>query len=503
MSDSSPVPPPKSFSCRSPSCGKLFTTSSNRSRHERIHLSESHECALCTTRFISNEALSQHALGCAGSLKRKTPPPADEQPAKRPRPVSYTEDDGKTHETQYTPLSDDSDSHSEVEEMKPVIDEDKVEQVSEEFITWLSQGAHTVFEQSIKRKRMTSPAQVRPIKTNIRFLFGELISLGICTADTIQMIVFTRLDLVQQLMECIKGRGVGAGRIYALVLLMKKIVIFLCSKQSLATRHHIPPQTVASFQYIDSLCDEMSRQKKMNREDRSVLQLTASRDCRTSDQLPKALVSLTVDDMRHLVERCLSQLKASVSTKDAATRYTAHLITVSFVLLLGPRQAVFRQLRHGESLVREEMWLIKLKSSQTKNGKAVLLQIPAALTLAYDYYLSTVRPLLIEPQAHDTGFVFIQRNNEQREDFSSLTREVTRRLIQKETNAHRFRHALASSFHSYEGSNTRMMGDLALAMNHDVRTQQSHYVQHEQIVAQESLHRHLKVILQKSIDAPD
>lgn len=196
------------------------------------------------------------------------------------------------------------------------------------------------------------------------------------------MTLFTRLDVVQRLMDAVKGRDVGPARIHAIALLVKKIVIFLCSKQSLATRHFIAPQTVASFQFIDGLCDEASKRRKMMQQDRTVLQIAATKDCRTSDKRPKEMQSLSTEDMRALVEGCLNYLRSDSTT---ANGYVNHLITLSFVILLGPRQQVFRQLIIGESLVKEgESYLIKLRSNQTKNGKAVLLQIPPVLTAMYD-----------------------------------------------------------------------------------------------------------------------
>jgi integrase len=276
-----------------------------------------------------------------------------------------------------------------------------------------------------------------------------------------------------------------------------------------ATRHFIPPQTVASFQFIDSQCDDASKRRKMMQQDRTVLQIAATKDCRTSDKRPKEMASLSTEDMRALVDGCLNYLRSDTTT---ANGYTNHLITVSFVMLLGPRQQVFRQLEIGESFVKEgESYLIKLRSNQTKNGKAVLLQIPSVLTAMFDHYLTTIRPQLLDSRAPDRGIVFMQRGNAPRADFSSITKHVTQSIIGKAVHAHRFRHGVATSFHAHASTQPKLMSDLARAMNHDVSTQQKHYIHDDHLKNLADLQSHWQSILgsptqstsSPSIDAPD
>jgi hypothetical protein len=170
---------------------------------------------LCKKQYPNNEALSQHALNCAGatgdqqlrgsSLKNKrkktTSPPLDrdqvgsadsdvgdemldvasiaERAAKGSSLDAEDEmavvaddtavDDAGDEKALSSPVHDDAAGSASW--MLPVVSEDKVAEVSQEFIRWLGIGSHTVYEQEVKKKRVTTPAQLRPVQNDIRFVF--------------------------------------------------------------------------------------------------------------------------------------------------------------------------------------------------------------------------------------------------------------------------------------------------------------------------------------------
>jgi hypothetical protein len=245
----------------------------------------------------------------------------------------------------------------------------------------------------------------------------------------------------------------------------------------------------------------------MNQHDRRVLQISSGKDARTRDKRSRPSVMLTKNHLRQVVQACLGQLDTlgkklaaaggtGVATRSLAKQYTSYLITLSFVMLLGPRQQVFQQLVIGESFIKSKdgVYSIMLKSHQTKNGKAVLLRVPPLLTAHYHVYLSVVRPLLVDP-ANDSGALFVQRNNTNRVDFTGITKAITNSILGFAVNSHAFRHALATSFYQTPGSNDKMMRDLASVMNHDPETQKNFYVHHQNLQSQEELQQTLSSIL--------
>src|SRR5680860_1163108 len=68
--------------------------------------------------------------------------------------------------------------------------------------------------------------------------------------------VFTQEKVCQQLNTYMEERQVGASRIYALFLLIKKILVFLASSESMRRREYIAPNTWNSWTCVDSICSD-------------------------------------------------------------------------------------------------------------------------------------------------------------------------------------------------------------------------------------------------------
>ena len=146
--------------------------------------------------------------------------------------------------------------------------------------------------------------------------------------------------------------------------------------------------------------------------------------------------------------------------------------------------------------------MIKLRSTQTRNNKPVLLKVPELLTSYFDAYLNVVRRILLthpyDESELGSGPLFVQRNNEPRRDFSSITCAVTSVLIGKAVNTHQFRHAIATLFFHSAWSNEKTMANLARTMNQDQHTQQQYYVHHQHLQTQDDLQGMLLRILQRN-----
>ena len=158
--------------------------------------------------------------------------------------------------------------------------------------------------------------------------------------------------MVKAIIQAFHDREIGPARMYQLCLLLKKLCVFLSSTQSVKTNQMIMPQSIPAYSFIQSLCEETTKQRKMLQYDRSILAITKSKDGRTKSKSAHPTVHLTSEDLQTIVTRGLSHMdqlrvkrSAKTTTNDKqglAKEYTNNLITVSFVLLLGPRQQVFR-----------------------------------------------------------------------------------------------------------------------------------------------------------------
>ena len=243
---------------------------------------------------------------------------------------------------------------------------------------------------------------------------------------------------------------------------------------------YISPQTLPSWQFIDSYCNHSSRKRKLRQRDRLVLHTSQT--------------TMTSEELTVVVRGCLAVLKevmAKSAVDDAngalgmlksdARRFTECFVTVLFALLLAPRQQILREMKM-DSITRSGdggNYVIRMSAERTKVGHPVLLRVPDVLTKKVDFYLQRILP-----QGH-TGYVFLQRGGEPRQDFSSATRAVTKQLIGRAENAHRFRHCIATLFHGRKDASDMMMRQLGETMNTSEKTLSQFYVHQHRLEAQE------------------
>jgi hypothetical protein len=380
-----------------------------------------------------------------------------------------------------------------------MITDDEFDSIIDGFMEWLGQGPVSVVEQMVKKRRLTTDKQVTPVRQNLRHLFTMVSELQSIDIADLTLSSLTKLETVKAIMHRLEQRQVGPARIHALVLLLKKICVYLCSMQSNATMLYISPQTMPSWHLIDSHCSQATKKRKMRQRDRMVLHtvslpqaLAPSQSVQTS--LPTQ-PGMTSEELTTVIHGCLGVLDelmtalstdASISiTKEVAKRYTEHFITVCFALLLAPRQQVFRQLTMEHLVRQNDNYIIRMSAEQSKIGQPILLRIPNVMTSKFEFYLSRVLPSM--RNNNNTSHLFVQRDGEPRQDFSLATRAVTLQLIGRPVNAHEFRHCIATLFYAHPDSNDTTMKQLAETMNHDSQTQMQYYVHQQRLQAQERL----------------
>ena len=145
---------------------------------------------------------------------------------------------------------------------------------------------------------MTTEKQLAPIRLNLRFLLNTVNAL-VPRADANQPPVslssLVQVDSVKAVMSHLEQRKVGPARIYALSLLLKKVSVYLCSRQSSTSMLYISPQTLPSWQLIDSYCNHSSRKCKLRQRDRLVLHTSQT--------------TMTPEELTVVVRGCLAVLK--------------------------------------------------------------------------------------------------------------------------------------------------------------------------------------------------
>ncbi len=372
------------------------------------------------------------------------------------------------------------------------------------FLSWLCSPAVTETERIVKARRV-DPKQLAPIKKNLAFIIKTVLGTRMIEPHHLRLEVFTQETLCQQFNTFLDERKVGASRIYALFLLIKKILVFLASSESARRREYIAPTTWNSWTCVDSICSDSNTRRKQLSQNRKLL---GAEQCKSLAQGPSR-VTPTADDLKmpalfgeqkkaksasvqvfRLVPSSTTQQTASTirkpdanelkpeelkkitqgcveylrnSTATVRTDYVAFLLTATLCLAMAPRQQVLRQLQLGSSFVKKadgRYWILML-ASMNKNGKATTFPIAQELTQAYDFYFETVRPALMGLKSH--AFVFCKRTGDapgETFDFSDWTRSVSKTIIGRPVNCHAFRSAFVTAYYQ-TGANQNEMNALA------------------------------------------
>ena len=379
-----------------------------------------------------------------------------------------------------------------------IITDESLNSIIGGFMSWLQEGPISVIEQMVKKRRLSSDDQLIPVRNNLRYMLLTVSALQSIEVTSLSLSSLVQLETVKAIMAYLEQRQVGPGRVHQFALLLKKIAVYLCSAQSSSSMLFISPQTMPSWACIDSHCSQATKKRKMLARDRAVLQQSGE-DMMSSDELTmlvRGCLAVMDEIMEETASASLSSSIAPIAVT-VAKRFADHFITACFVLLLAPRQQVFRQLTM-DTLVRPSPanpnYVIKMTADQSKVGQPILLRVPDVLTNKFDFYLDRVLPMLVaieEPattnEAKRSQPVFVQRGGNARQDFSCITRAVTKQLIGRAINAHRFRHSMATHFYSHRNSSESLMRRLAETMNHDSQTQTQYYVHQQRLKAQEQL----------------
>lgn len=382
------------------------------------------------------------------------------------------------------------------------------------FLSWLCAPSVTEAERLVKARRV-DPKQLPPVKKNLAFIIRMLLGARVVEPSQFKLEVFTQEAVCQQLNTFLEERQAGASRIYALFLLIKKVLVYLSSSESVRRREYIAPNTWNSWTCVDTICSDSNTHRKQQSRNRKLLGAEqckrlgsgAVRSAPTADDLRMPAMygekklkksdsttaaspivptgnlplatpcaqDVSTDDLRRILEGCLTYLNQGTVQDDF--RFVAYLVTATLCLAMAPRQQVLRQLRLGSSFCKKDdgrYWIVML-AHMNKNGRATMFPVGEELTSAYDLYLGTIRPRLLGAKSHD--YVFCKQTGDAPGptfSFSDWTRSVCKEVIGRPVNCHAFRGALVTSYYK-SGANQSEMNALADVMAHDPSTARDYY----------------------------
>ena len=153
-----------------------------------------------------------------------------------------------------------------------LVPEEVLKDVTAGFLHWLSMPPMTPIEAMVKARRAKEETQLKPIRHNLRFLFATLFEQGIVPAlEDLKLELFQEIHICEALRAHLADRQVRGARIYALFLLIKKILVFIASERSIREKKYLPPTLIASFVYVDSICGDASEDRKRAAQNKHLL----------------------------------------------------------------------------------------------------------------------------------------------------------------------------------------------------------------------------------------
>jgi len=160
--------------------------------------------------------------------------------------------------------------------VRPLMQEQDVQAGFSSFMAWLTQPSITSVEALVKTRRITSNTQMQPIQLNLRFMFGLLYERELVDAATIAPEALVKISHCRALYEALVERQAGSSRIHVLFLLVKKVLVFISSQDSVKRGVFMLPSSLESYMYVESICAEHGARRKQETRNRALLGAAAS-----------------------------------------------------------------------------------------------------------------------------------------------------------------------------------------------------------------------------------
>ena len=167
----------------------------------------------------------------------------------------------------------------------------KLQDVCLPFLHWLCQPPMTEVEALVKARRVKDADQLKPIKLNLRFIFGLLVESRVISMSTLQLNKLSQRHVCEALAHLLDQRNLGSTRIYILFLLVKKVLVYLASQESARRSQFVMPNTYASYMFVDAVCTESTQRRKQEARNRALLGVQSSNSLHKSQQFKAGGVS--------------------------------------------------------------------------------------------------------------------------------------------------------------------------------------------------------------------
>ena len=439
---------PKQHAC--PTCAKLFPRRSNLTRHVlQMHMNAAKvECTLCGQHFKPS-AMPKHAADCRGPAAAPTATrPAS--PAPTPTPSSAA-----------PAPSEPSSTTAEPGFPRSELTIGNIDAAAADFFAWLQEPVlpteHMVRKVATQRALFQMREGLRQIVREVDKELPRLFSGGV------QVRLLVVPDVVSALVGSMQRRGVRASTVYPVALLLKKVCVWLCSRQSRATRQYVAPDSLPGWPLICQHCNETTKERKRDH---------IARRLRGTDEDKW----MTTEEKNVLLSACLRVLHGIQQNPPDSfgaswTEYTDHLVVALLLLGLAPRQQTFRALTAemvrppGSDKRTPDQYVID--GLHGKTAMTYYVAVHPVLTSSLRFYLERVLG------DEYRGPLFLQSYGKARQDFSLTTRKLTKQYVGRSINASKFRQTVATELLGKPGVKSKSLADL---MGHDVATQQSWYV---------------------------
>ena len=342
-----------------------------------------------------------------------------------------------------------------------------------DFLLWLGEAPISPVDYQLNPRLPTEKAK-EETRRHLHFLLLNTAGLTLLPPPPVHLSALSEKRVVDALLQGRSAPGmgrkevVGPSRIYELHLVLKKVMGWMCSRQSRQTSSYITPDRLPGWHSLHSYGVSSSRKRKLMAFDRAAF--------------GDGEVPMTGEEMTALIIGCcadLRRLRERLDTLKGREEWTATFITLLFLLLLvGQRSCTISQLATGtvlppqspENRTDESVLRISAMEERNKTHKPVLLRLPASFTAVMAFYLRRLLPADYE------GHLFLTRTGRQRTQLTTQTRATTMSILGREASPHHFRHSITTWAFSRPDVSDELLRQLAQIMQHSPEVQCKHYV---------------------------
>ena len=469
----------KAYQCRY--CTSRYESSSARAKHQRTkHPDETAQmrlsCSFCPARCTTPQALQLHTQRCPGlSSSANTSSASTGTSSSSSSSNSSSPSDSLEPEDHQANAPE---SNADDQELPGVPPLPRGLPPSSTTAPIDLATLETIMTPLIHSLRPTEK-QLIPLRNNLRFLLDA--------TGTRQLNALVQPQVVRSLLEGLVSCGKGSARVYALSLLLRKVVAFLCTQQSATSMAYISTVTHPSTAIIDEFAQKAGRKRKLVQRDR--MAFGEDDDVFMSLEEMTVLMRCCLNDMAGLEQRVGLESGAPVQRLEAEW-WTRCFVVMLFITLISPRSQTMASLSTSTLLApgtpgnsSATQYLVRVSAEVNKAGQAFICHVPEVLTLHVTFYLRRVLP------AGHQGALFRTRSGETRTDYGDTVGPVCARYLGRSIRPHKFRTSVATAMYGRADVDEGLLRGLADHVGHSTAIQRGYYAKQKRLKTGAALQR--------------